>query len=155
MEAAAAKATQAAAAPATGLWTEAHLFDRLLRAGVAPRAAESPAPGPDWMPSGAIVILAGGGEVRAWIFADSAARKSVTDALDAVTGAPRGGTPPYAPPYQFVMQNNLAAFVIGGRESNQERIRLALEAGLPVSAPAESAGPAATGAAPATGARVP
>lgn len=135
MEAGVEKATRAAAVPSTGLWTEGLLFDRLLRTGVAPRAAEGPTPGPKWMPADAVVILAGGGEVRAWIFADSAARRAVTDLLDPATGTPAGETVPYAAPFVFVVQNNLAAFITGGRETNQERIKLALEAGLPVTAP--------------------
>lgn len=82
-----------------------------------------------------MVILAGGGEVRAWIFKDSTARRAVTDGLDAETGTPPGVTVPYAAPMRFVIQNNLAAVVTGGTVVNQERIALALEAGLPVTGP--------------------
>lgn len=132
MEQAAATASQAAALPATGLWTEAHLMDRLLRAGVAPRAREGALPETPWMPMPPIGVLAGGGEVFVWIFADSSARRAATDALDPMTGAPAGTVTPFAPPSLFVTQNNLAAIITGGRESNQERIALALQAGLPV-----------------------
>ncbi len=129
---------RAASAPATGLWTEEHLLDRLVRAGVAPRRQpESPA-GAAWMGRAPILILAGGGEVRAWIYADSTARKAATDALDPATGTPAGQTVPYPSPMRFVVQNNLAAVVYGGTVTNQERISLALEAGLPVSHPPES-----------------
>jgi hypothetical protein len=133
MEVAVAAATQAASLPATGLWSEAHLMDRLVRAGVAPRAREGAVPATPWMPVPPIALLAGGGELFVWIFADSSARRAATDAIDPVFGAPRGTVSPFPPPVVFVTQNNLAAVIVGGRESNQERIALALQAGLPVS----------------------
>lgn len=83
-----------------------------------------------------MMLLAGGGEVRVWLFKDSAARRAVTDPLDAATGTPPGVTVPYAAPMRFIVQNNLAAVVTGGTATNQERIALALEAGLPVSSSA-------------------
>jgi hypothetical protein len=132
MEAAQATATQAAALPATGLWTEAHLMDRLVRAGVAPRERDGAVPPTPWMPMAPVALLAGGGEVFVWIFADSTARRAATDAIDPMSAAPRGTVSPFPPPVLFVTQNNLAAAIVGGRESNQERIALALQAGLPV-----------------------
>lgn len=127
-----ATASQAAALPATGLWTEAHLMDRLTRAGVLPRAREGTPPSAPWMDRAPIALTAGGGEVYVWIYADSTARRAVTDRLDPETGAPRGTTSPFAPPMVFVMNNNLAALITGGTEQNIERIMLALQAGLPV-----------------------
>lgn len=126
-------AASAAAAPATGLWSEAHLLDRLVRAGVAPRRMEDPPVGPDWMPGEPIAINAGGGQVFAWIFTDSTARRAVTGALEERTGAPEGRSAPYASPMRFIVQNNLAAYLTGGTERNQDRVALALTAGLPVS----------------------
>jgi hypothetical protein len=128
-------ARRAAATPSTGLWTEEHLLDRLVRAGVAPRKAPEPRALAPWMTKEPLVILAGGGEVFAWIFADSAARRAVTDALDPATGTPRGQTVPFPPPMRFITQNNLAAVISGGTETNHERIALALQAGLPVTTP--------------------
>ncbi len=136
MSEAAATAQRAGATPSTGLWTEEQLLDRLVRAGVAPRRVESPTSAPGWMPEGSLVFLAGGGEVRAWILKDSTARRAVTDRLDPLTGTPAGETVPYPPPMTFVMQNNLVAVVTGGTERNQERVALALQAGLPVTSPA-------------------
>ena len=135
MAKAAETAAQAAAVPATGLWSEAHLLDRLLRAGVAPRRVDEAAEGPAWMPAKPLVFRAGGGEVWAWVFADSTARRAVTDGLDPETGTPPGATVPYPPPMVFVLQNNLAAVIIGGTARNQDRITLALQAGLPVASP--------------------
>lgn len=125
-------AARVAAVPSTGLWTEDHLLDRLVRAGVAPRRMDEPAAGPEWMGGPPIAYHAGGGMVLAWIFADSAARRAITDPLDPATAAPAGRVPPFESPMIFVVQNNLAAVITGGSETNQERIALALQAGLPV-----------------------
>ena len=126
-------ATRAAAMPATGLWTEPHLLERLIRAGVAPRAADPAETGTEWMGRHPIVLLAGGSTVYAWIYSDSLERRAVTDVLDPTTGAPRGSVAPFAAPMVFVQQNNLAAVITGGSPRNQERIALALQAGLHVS----------------------
>lgn len=128
-------ATRVATLPSTGLWSKEHLIERLLRAGVAPREVPDAPKGPAWMGARAIVIAAGGGEVYAWIFADSVARKAVTDSLDATTGAPPGKPPAFAGPLVFVRQNNLAAMITGGSETNQDRIALALQAGVPPAKP--------------------
>ncbi len=127
-----ATAAQAAALPATGLWSEAHLMDRLSRTGVLPRAREGNPPSTPWMNAPVIALSAGGGEVYVWIYPDSTARREVTDGLDPETGVPSGTTSPFAPPTVFVTNNNLAAIITGGTEQNIERIMLALQAGLPV-----------------------
>jgi hypothetical protein len=77
-------------------------------------------------------FLAGGGELHAWIYADSTSRRAVTEALDPTTATPRGASIPYELPITLVVQNNLAAVISGGLERNHERITLALQAGLPV-----------------------
>jgi hypothetical protein len=128
-------AVRVAAQPSTGLWSAEQVLERLVRAGVAPREiADAPA-GPAWMRVRPTVFAAGGGEVHVWIYADSMARKVVTDGLDALTGAPPGAVPPFAAPMVFILQNNLAAVVTGGSETNQERVSLALQAGVPAARP--------------------
>lgn len=127
-----ATAARAATLPATGRWSEAHVMDRLTRAGVLPRAREGMPPETSWMHVPVIALNAGGGEVYVWIYTDSVARRAVTDRLDPETGVPLGTTSPFAPPMIFVTNNNLAAVITGGREQNIERIMLALQAGLPV-----------------------
>lgn len=128
-------AVQVAELPATGLWSKEHLLERLVRSGVAPREVPDAPTGPTWMGRRALVVAAGGGEVYAWIYADSTARKAATDSLDEATGAPKGTNPAFAGPMVFIRQNNLAAMITGGSETNQERIALALQAGLPAAKP--------------------
>ena len=130
-------ATRVAAMPRTGLWTAGQVLERLVRAGVAPRAVEKAPAGPEWMRVPPVVFAAGGGEVYAWVYKDSTARRAVTDSLDPYTGAPPGRVAPFASPMVFLVQNNLAAVITGGSETNQERVALALQAGLPVTSPPE------------------
>lgn len=125
-------ARQAAALPSDGLWTEAHLMDRLLRAGVAPRANPDAAPDAPWMQGEPLRLLAGGGTLYAWIYADSTQRRRVSDALDPQSAAPPGQVTPFPPPMLMVTNNNILVVVTGGRITNHERIALAIEAGLPV-----------------------
>ncbi len=131
MDAAVTTARQAASLPSTGLWSEAHLMDRLVRAGVAPRVNASARIEAPWMESRTIALLAGGGEVYAWIYADSSARRAVTEKLDSLTAVPAGSVSPYAPPMMLVTNNNIAVVIAGGRVTNQDRIVLAIQAGLP------------------------
>jgi hypothetical protein len=128
-------APRAAAAPSTGLWTEEQLVERLVRAGVAPRAVADAPDGPDWMRSRRLYFRAGGGELPVWIDADSVASAAVTAQLASTTATPSGRAVPYEAPLTFVVQNNLAAVITGGDGRNHERIMLALQAGLPVRAP--------------------
>jgi hypothetical protein len=73
----------------------------------------------------------GNATLHAFIYADSAARLRVTAALDSLTAAPRGTTSPYGLPRILIVNNNLAAVLVGGSERQQERVSLALTAGLP------------------------
>lgn len=107
-------------------------MDRLVRTGLAPRALETRVPEAAWMQQPPIALAAGGGEIFAWIYPDSTARRRVTDGLDAETGAPPGSASPFEPPMLFIVQNNLALVVRGGTMRNIERVQLAIEAGLPV-----------------------
>jgi len=133
MAEATATADRAAATPSTGLWTPEHLVERLVRAGVAPRRVEDAPAGPEWMGAARHAFLAGGGELHAWIYADSSARRVISATLDTATATPAGRAIPYELPITLVVQNNLIAVISGGNARNHERIALALQAGLPVS----------------------
>jgi hypothetical protein len=127
-----AKAAAVATQPVTDQWDEPHLVERLVRSGLAPQALSGEKTEPYWgVPVHAYRV--GGATLRAYIFTDSAARHRITDALDSLTMAPPGKPSPYPLPRMLIVQNNLAAVVLGGNERQQERVSLALAAGLPVS----------------------
>ena len=135
-EIAAESSTAAAAAsmPSTGRWDEPHLVERLVRAGLAPRALPGVKGGEYWK----VPVLAyqlGPSTLEVYLYADSLARRAVTSALDSVMAAPPGRAGVYPLRHIMIVQNNLAAVMVGGTDTQQERVRLALEAGLPVSAP--------------------
>lgn len=127
------KAAVAASLPLTGKWDEPHLVERLVRAGLAPRALRDQKGGDYWK----VPVLAyqvGPALLEVYLYPDSAARKAVTSALDTLSAAPPGRAGVYPLSHILVQQNNLAAVMVGGNETQQERVRLALEAGLPVPA---------------------
>jgi hypothetical protein len=127
-----AKAAVAASEPATGKWDEAHLVERLVRSGLAPQALPSEKGERYW----GVPLLAyrvGSATLHAYIYSDSTARRRVTDGLDTLTAAPKGAASPYPPRHIMVVQNNLAAVLVGGSDRQQDRVSLALGAGLAVS----------------------
>ena len=128
-----AKALVARALPATGMWDEARLVERLVSAGLAPQAIAG-ATGEAWWRVPVIAFRVGNATLRAYVYADSAARRRVTDALDTLSLAPHGTPGPYSLPHLLITNNNIAAVLIGGSERQQERVSNALMAGLPPSA---------------------
>ncbi|MFI5312302.1 MAG: hypothetical protein ACHQQ3_13765 [Gemmatimonadales bacterium] len=129
-----AKAAEAAARPATGRWDEAHLVESLVRAGLAPRALTQQK-GEAYWNAPLLAYQLGSASLHAYIYADSVARRRVTDGLDSLSAAPRGVASPYPIPRLLIVQNNLAAVLIGGSDRQQDRVSLAIGAGLPVSTP--------------------
>jgi hypothetical protein len=124
------KAAVAASLPLTGKWDEPHLVERLVRAGLAPRALRDAKPQDYWK----VPLLAyqvGPSELHVYLYSDSSARKAVTSTLDTLMAAPPGRAGAYALNHIMIVQNNLAAVMVGGTETQQERVRLAIEAGLP------------------------
>ena len=127
-----AKASVAASLPPTSVWDEPHLVQRLVRAGLAPQAVADSKAEPYWrVPVHAFRV--GSATLHAYLFRDSTARRSVTDGLDTLTIAPRGAASPYPIPRLLILQNNLAAVLVGGSERQQERVQLAIAAGLSIS----------------------
>ena len=133
IDATTAQAATAAATPVTsGLWDEPHLVERLVRAGLAPQALPGEKGERGFRVAG-IVYQVGDSRLTVYIYQDSVARRAVTAALDttAIGPMPIQGQPSVL--HQLIVQNNLAAVLIGGSERQQERVSLALSAGLPVS----------------------
>jgi PAS domain S-box-containing protein len=125
-----AKAAAAAALPATSVWDEAHLVERLVQAGLAPQALAAEKAAAHWrVPVHAYRV--GTATLHAFIYPDSVARHRVTDGLDSLTAAPKSVASPYPLPRLLILHNNLAAVLVGGTERQQERVSLAITAGLP------------------------
>ncbi len=77
-----------------------------------------------------VAYRVGASTLHAYIYTDSAARLRITSGLDSLNAAPPGTASPYAQPRTFVVQNNLAAVVVGGSGRQQERVALAIGAGV-------------------------
>ncbi len=126
-------AHQAAALPLTGIWDEAHLTERLVRAGLAPQALHGEK-GEKYFKVPVHAYRVGPNTLYVYLYADSSARLAVTLTLDTLTAAPRGQSTPYEQRHILITQNNLAAVMVGGTDVARERVALALEAGLPAPA---------------------
>lgn len=129
----AAESTVAAAAvalPSTGKWDEPHLVERLVRAGLAPQARPAEK-GEKYWKAPLLAYQVGSAMLHVYLYSDSLARKAVVATLDTVQAAPPGTTGVYPLRHILIVQNNLAAVLVGGSDAQQERVRLALEAGLP------------------------
>ncbi len=125
-----AKVAAVHALPVTGLWDEPHLMDRLVHAGLAPRQATgTPVIGKYWnRPVTALQL--GESTLYVYFYADSIARRRVTVTLDTATAAPQGMASPYPVPHLLIVNNNLAAVMVGGTDRAQERVMFAITAGL-------------------------
>ncbi len=127
-----ARAVVAASTPAAGKWDEAHLVERLVRAGLAPQALANEQSQRYWgVPLKAYRV--GRATLYAYIYPDSSARRRLTAGLDSLTAAPRGEASPYESPRILIVQNNLAAVLVGGSDRQQDRVSLAIGAGVPLS----------------------
>jgi hypothetical protein len=123
-------AAAAASMPSSGKWDEPHLVERLVRAGLAPRAMHDQK-GEEYWRVPVLAYQLGPSVLHVYLYADSLARKAVTSTLDTLMAAPPGRPGVYPLRHILIMQNNLAAVMVGGSDTQQERVRLALEAGLP------------------------
>jgi hypothetical protein len=118
----------------TGQWDEAQLTKRLVEAGLAPRPDDSLPPHPDYKVK-PVGFRLGNAHLLAWIYTDSLARRAVSLSIDTLTAVPIGQASVWAEPPVLLLQNNLIAVIVGGSDRQRERIRLAIEAGLPVPPP--------------------
>ena len=115
----------------TGRWTQPQLTQRLVSAGLAPRPDDSLSAHPDYKVK-PVGFLLGDAHLLAWMYSDSLARRAVSASIDTLTAFPRDPASAWAALPMFVVQNNLIAVILGGTDRARERIRLAIEAGLPV-----------------------
>ena len=109
---------------------EPHLVERLVRAGLAPQAMRDQK-GDEYWKVPVLAYQVGPSILYVYLYADSLARRAVTSTLDTLMAAPPGRSDVYPLRHILILQNNLAAVMVGGSDTQQERVRLALEAGLP------------------------
>lgn len=115
-----------------GLWAPCSVEDRLEAAGLVIERKPEPA-SYDFLsvPGTAYKVGAGDDELQVFLYPTEAARRTDTDRLDSATVSPRGTRRSYRVPPLLVTSNNLAAIVFTQNERSQERMSLALSAGLP------------------------
>jgi hypothetical protein len=126
-------ASQVAALKPTGLWDVDHVSERLVRSGMAPRRLPSPPAAPAFLSSArssAAFDVGREGKLLVFIFADSMARRKITETLDPATATPRGETVAWPSTPVLIVVQNLMGVMMGGSPRLQERVQLALEAGL-------------------------
>lgn len=115
-----------------GLWTPCAVEDRLVHAGLVVNKLTAPSRYPFFSVAGiAFTIGAKSDQVEVFIYPSQTARERDTNALDSLNAAPKGQRYAYRVQPLLVTSNNLAALVFTLNERSQERMSLALSAGLP------------------------
>jgi hypothetical protein len=112
--------------PLTGKWELCSVRDRLEHAGLVPQPRDSVRPAFASVPG--VVYGIGRGELQIFLYPDSAARAqnfARFDAAQVQSVQSSGGTP------TLIVSNNLAAILLSDNATQVERVRLALQAGLP------------------------
>ena len=127
-----ARAVVASSLPATSVWDEPHLVQRLVQSGLAPQAVTDAKPESYWQVP-VLVYRVGNATLHAYLYRDSTSRRKIVGTLDTLTLAPPGTPSPYVIPRLLIVQNNLAAVLVGGSARQQERVSLAIGAGLSIS----------------------
>ena len=118
-------------ASSTGLWDADHVEERLDRAGLAPVRDSVPARQP-FMRVPGVVFHVGSAELQVYVYPDSASRARDTGALDTLTVSPPSAPVQWSASPSLIVSNNVAAILLADNLRQRERVRLALEAGLPV-----------------------
>jgi hypothetical protein len=128
-----ARATTIAARPSTGLWDLDRVSERLVRAGVNPRAVDTLPALPAFMQRETVgrFRVGRGGDLLIFLYVDSLARRAVSSTLTPDNAAPEGVVSPWGLDPHLIVSNNLIAVLVGGSTSLRERVQLAIEAGLP------------------------
>ena len=125
-------AAKAGNCPHDGRWRLCSVADRLDKAGLAP-IADTTGPGerlPFFSVPGQHFRL-GRGELRAYVYADSATLARDVAGLDTVRVVPRNGSYTWPAPPTLIQTGNLLAVLLTANEHQIERVQLALGGGAP------------------------
>jgi hypothetical protein len=132
------RANEVGARPSTGLWDLDRVSERLVRAGVNPRASDTIPEVPSFLgaPTAGRFRMGRTLDLLVYLYPDSLARQRAATSLDPALGAPPGAAVPWGTDPLLIQSVNLLAILTGGSSAQRERIQLALEAGLPPAAEA-------------------
>lgn len=119
-----------AACPATGLWSECAVFQRLDRAGLAPRrdsvaASESPLTPPG------VQLRVGNSELELYIYPDAGAREREEARLDRAKYVDYAAPLSMQPLPTLIHSANLIAILHSRNDHQRERVADAITAGPP------------------------
>ena len=132
VRAATGSAPDAGHCPHDGRWRLCSVAVRLDKAGLAP-VADTTGPGERlaFLSVPGHHFRLGRGELRAYLYPDSAALARDVAGLDTVRVAPRGGQYTWAAPATLIQTGNLLAILLTANEHQIERVQLALGGGAP------------------------
>jgi hypothetical protein len=116
---------------ATGLWQPCNVFERLDRAGLAPRVDSSaPATEPPLTIEGRLLRV-GNSELEVYLYADAAARERAQRTLDRAQYVEYPAPVPMKPVPTLIQSANLLAILHSRNDHQRERVSDALTAGPP------------------------
>jgi hypothetical protein len=130
LAAASAKSGSRPSCPADGRWAPCSVFDRLDRAGLAPRVDSSMARDPGLEQDGT-VLRVGSGELRIYLYPDSSARRADESHLEKGRYIEATGQPTMRNDATVIRSNNLLAVLRTRNETQRERVALVFGAGPP------------------------
>ncbi|MGH7678289.1 MAG: hypothetical protein ACRENU_07475 [Gemmatimonadaceae bacterium] len=116
--------------PATGNWAECSIFERLDRAGLAPRKDSVGTTEPPLEPSG-LLFRVGNSELELYLYPDLAARRRGEATLDKTKYADPSAPLTMRPLPTLITSANLIAILHSRNEHQRERVADAVTAGPP------------------------
>lgn len=115
---------------AVGDWSDCNLEKRLESAGLAPRRQQGAIRQPFLSVPG-IVFALGAGELQSYLYSDTALLQRDLSKLDTVRVAPSTAQINWRKTPTLIHSNNLLAILLSDDETQVERVRNAITAGLP------------------------
>lgn len=116
--------------PATGNWSECAVFERLDRAGLAPRIDSAGATEPPLSLSGQLLRV-GNSQLELYLYADAASRERDQTKLDRTKYADASAPLSMRPLPTLIQSVNLIAILHSRNEHQRERVADAITAGPP------------------------
>ena len=116
--------------PATGNWSQCAVFERLDRAGLAPRIDSAGAMEPPLAPKGQLLRV-GNSELELYIYADASARERDQAKLNRTNYADPAAPLSMRPLPTLIFSVNLIAILHSRNEHQRERVADAITAGPP------------------------